>query len=463
MNELSTPYLVKEFVELLALEVRKIKENSSSSSGGGGSSNLTLNDVVTNGREINAPNEGININGWEYKFMPYGNNKGFNLNIGTKRPKDSYKEFSKNVTIASDISEYAGNNNYISGFGNYLSAVKLANGMSASNNYISGIGNVNRISHAANSTIIGTNVSNNSTGALIGCTFIGYDSGDKLRPKSSSYSISEVPVFGTRLFVKNQQYKDIFKREYGIEFNETSQSYEGISGLFSTYIGANSTLALNQTDKYAQSICTVRIGSNGFYGSNFQWRDFNNIIIGNFITSFHNNAQIYNSMLIGNFLNSFTATSNGDLAIHIGKDDFVKTSEALLYGNFNDRFLKINGNLRLNPTNNVKEDRADYTKKLVAKSTGEVALEDEKTIEFFIENVQTSSSSDPAYNFKIDIDRAIRNRIREAIHVSFYGQAQNVTPPIFKMKSDGLYFSFNTLNYRDLDYVRNLYIKAIRA
>lgn len=133
----------------------------------------------------------------------------------------------------------------------------------------------------------------------------------------------------------------------------------------------------------SRSVGSINIGSGNTKG---HYRDFFNIYLGNHISSAYQsfqNAESYGNIIIGNFLSTWKDTNK--LAIHNSCEGaFTKIQDSLIYGDFKDRQLKINGKLTLNPTHHNADGDINYTNQVVAKADGTLGLlsnVDNRTIE----------------------------------------------------------------------------------
>lgn len=117
---------------------------------------------------------------------------------------------------------------------------------------------------------------------------------------------------------------------------------------------------------------TIRIGFN--QGNQEVYRDYNNICIGSNIFSHIGQHQTHNSLIIGNFLKHDEPITDSKLAIHISKNEVTNVTDSLIYGDFTERWFKLNGQLKLD-LNRTYDATNDITieKELVVKSDGTIA------------------------------------------------------------------------------------------
>lgn len=165
----------------------------------------------------------------------------------------------------------------------------------------------------------------------------------------------------------------------------------------STSLPAGATLSLgnnpivigkmNLRGVVGTSVGSIWIGNNnGSYVGNdttFNGNDLNNIVIGNLnvgrdATSADTKHDVYNNILIGSRIN--LKGQNNKLVIGHSNEytsnspNLLPADKFLIYGDFVQKTLRVNGNLSLNPTLNVGGD--EFTKQVVAKADGTLGLVD---------------------------------------------------------------------------------------
>ena len=137
------------------------------------------------------------------------------------------------------------------------------------------------------------------------------------------------------------------------------------------------------------SVGSIWIGNNnGSYVGNdttFNGNDLNNIVIGNLnvgrdATSADTKHDVYNNILIGSRIN--LKGENNKLVI--GHHDsyttntphLVPAKDFLMYGDFKEKYLNVNGKLSIDPTLSDASGNAQFTKQVVAKEDGTLGLID---------------------------------------------------------------------------------------
>lgn len=114
----------------------------------------------------------------------------------------------------------------------------------------------------------------------------------------------------------------------------------------SVYVGSNVGNVLSSTQPGATTtVGSIWIGANS--GGGIQFRDYNNVVIGSHIWT-RNHFRLYNSILIGNHLEMEHHKDN-ILAIHNSGKSRTLVANSLIYGEFDERLLQINGKFNLNP------------------------------------------------------------------------------------------------------------------
>lgn len=153
------------------------------------------------------------------------------------------------------------------------------------------------------------------------------------------------------------------------------------------------------------SVGSIWIGNNNgsFSGTDttFYGNDMNNIVIGNLnvgrdAIGTNNKHDVYNNIIIGSRIN--LKGENNKLVIGHLNDyssntpNMIPANEFLLYGDFVQRTLKINGNLSINPTLNVGND--EFTKQVVAKPDGTLGLVDKGGSDGASDVIKTKDDTD---------------------------------------------------------------------
>lgn len=196
--------------------------------------------------------------------------------------------------------------------------------------------------------------------------FIGYNSGGYLNSEIISREDLRAvsPIIDKYYYFNNGANwlkKYIFDHDY-------SQSIPGV--ISSIYLGGYAGLGRGVN----RSCFSIHIGTR-FSTGNFVWRDYNNIIIGNELSTNHGNSQIFNSIIIGNFLTTWKPNSTDNiLAIHNPKESQVNVTDALIFGYFDRRILKINGTLQLDKNRSNAEGDRTFTYEVVAKPDGTLGV-----------------------------------------------------------------------------------------
>lgn len=155
-------------------------------------------------------------------------------------------------------------------------------------------------------------------------------------------------------------------------------NYNAASNLIDSFansitIGNYNNIVKGTRGHISRSVGSINIGSGNTKG---HFRDYFNIYLGNHISSVYQNfanAESYGNIIIGNFLTTWQ--DKNKLAIHNScAGAFTKIQDSLIYGDFKDRQLKINGKLTLNPTHHNADGDINYTKQVVAKADGTLGL-----------------------------------------------------------------------------------------
>lgn len=213
-----------------------------------------------------------------------------------------------------------------------------------------------------NNTIIGYNSGTNLTEGT-SLTIIGAEAGNGLHPnarkgKDDITSIS--PIFESYL-TGGQKWAatDIFN------FNQQDNTISANAA--SILIGSKALLTTNGT----RVVGSVFIGCAS--GATTQYRSYNNLVIGNFnYTARGGVTNMANSVVIGQHINIPNGSHDGLLAIHNSKTTRTELSQSLIYGNFNERFLTINGKLNLNTTYTLDLADTSRAKVMVMNHDGSV-------------------------------------------------------------------------------------------
>lgn len=199
----------------------------------------------------------------------------------------------------------------------------------------------------------------------------------------------------------------------------------------STSLPAGATLSLgnnpivigkmNLRGVVGTSVGSIWIGNNnGSYVGNdttFNGNDLNNIVIGNLnvgrdATSADTKHDVYNNILIGSRIN--LKGQNNKLVIGHSNEytsnspNLLPADEFLIYGDFVQKTLRVNGNLSLNPTLNIGGD--EFTKQVVAKADGTLGL---------VDNVGSNSKlkDDKVYELTNSTSETIRHVVGPDINI----------------------------------------------
>lgn len=143
------------------------------------------------------------------------------------------------------------------------------------------------------------------------------------------------------------------------------------------FIGGYNETGYGGDNPVNRTVGTINIGSGNIAG---MWRNYFNITIGNHIGCYYNNKSNpysrWGNVFIGNFLHTWH--DDFTLAIHSSVDEFTHVQNALIYGKFDERFVKVNGKLKLNTEYSNAEGDDTFTKQVVAKSDGTIGIKDSK-------------------------------------------------------------------------------------
>lgn len=212
-----------------------------------------------------------------------------------------------------------------------------------------------------NNTIIGYNSGNGFTEAS-SLTIIGSEAGVGLHPaarKGKDDITGVAPVFETYFTGKEKwAATDLFNLNTG----DNTISANAASIL----IGSKALVSSSG----ARVIGSVFIGCAS--GAVSQYRSYNNVVIGNFNYTTKGSTNLANSVVIGQHINIPAGSHDGLLAIHNSKTTRTELSQSLIYGNFNERFLTINGKLNLNTTYTLDLADTSRAKVMVMNHDGSV-------------------------------------------------------------------------------------------
>lgn len=241
-------------------------------------------------------------------------------------------------------------------------------GMSAANSLTTGKNNTylgafagNKQASGNNNTIIGYNSGTNlAEGTSL--TIIGAEAGNGLHPnarkgKDDITSIS--PIFESYL-TGGQKWAATDLFNFNTQDNTISANAASI------LIGSKALLTTNGT----RVVGSVFIGCAS--GATTQYRSYNNLVIGNFNYTARGVTNMANSVVIGQHINIPAGSQDGLLAIHNSKTTRTELSQSLIYGNFNERFLTINGKLNLNTTYTLDLADTSRAKVMVMNHDGSV-------------------------------------------------------------------------------------------
>ena len=219
----------------------------------------------------------------------------------------------------------------------------------------------NKQSTGDNNTIIGANAGTNLTEAT-SLTIVGAQAGHGLHPNARK-GIDDItgvsPVF-ENYFTGAQKWmaSEIF--------NFNAQDNKISANAASILIGSKALQSTNGT----RVVGSVFKGCAS--GANTQYRSYNNVVIGNFNYTTRGVTSMANSVIIGQHINIPYGSQDGILAIHNSKSTRTDISQSLIYGNFNDRFLTINGKLNLNTTYTLDLADTSRAKVMVMNHDGSV-------------------------------------------------------------------------------------------
>ncbi|MBT0573717.1 hypothetical protein J5312_09650 [Riemerella anatipestifer] len=200
-------------------------------------------------------------------------------------------------------------------------------------------------------------------------TFIGQATAFSL--KSETIDIDDIkslsPVVAKSAFMaKNNTGKQYF----GIDPNDPNDNYTLHSGM-NTFVG-NILTSTNGPDK---AVMSTIIGQSPYW--NLLYRCYNNLFIGSGNYSTYGRVQYLNSVVIGNNLDFGVGSGFRDniLSIHNDKHNFTKIDDGLITGKFDERWLKINGQLKLDLNRTASADGDTLFNKIVmVKGDGTVGI-----------------------------------------------------------------------------------------
>ncbi|QYR05290.1 hypothetical protein [Riemerella anatipestifer] len=200
-------------------------------------------------------------------------------------------------------------------------------------------------------------------------TFIGQATAFSL--KSETIDIDDIkslsPVVAKSAFMaKNNTGKQYF----GIDPNDPNDNYTLHSGM-NTFVG-NILTSTNGPDK---AVMSTIIGQSPYW--NLLYRCYNNLFIGSGNYSTYGGVQYLNSVVIGNNLDFGVGSGFTDniLSIHNDKHNFTKIDDGLITGKFDERWLKINGQLKLDLNRTASADGDTLFNKIVmVKGDGTVGI-----------------------------------------------------------------------------------------
>lgn len=149
---------------------------------------------------------------------------------------------------------------------------------------------------------------------------------------------------------------------------------EGKTGPFNNiFIGNRLRLGLTSTS--CNSYQSIWIGNNVLNAS-FAYKFVGNIFMGNEIYPEHSHDRPAGAIVIGNYLRINGRHTLGELAIHNSTHQPTNWNDALIRGNFNTRYLKINGKFQINPNYADASVDTAFTKEVVAKVDGTLGIRD---------------------------------------------------------------------------------------
>ena len=308
------------------------------SSTGGGSSNET-DPIFSASPSATITNS--DINNWNNKLNTEIDTLESVVNRGNYSPK--YMTFTGTTAVPTRYGAIGvqGTNYY---FGN------INENVTGQNNISLGLNSLKSITSGYSNTVIGTNAGQNITTAYENALY-GKDSGNALVTGMWNVAFGEGSMYNITDALMNTAVGD------------GSLSLSSGRHVYNTAVGANS-LRRGGGNKNGN----IGIGQQ----SGYQITGNNNIFIGNGAganISNSNKLYIHNNRILDNGTNGGSGTFQ----------EYVGTN-SLVYGDFVERWLQINGSLKLSTTYmpNAQGD-STYTKQLVAKPNGDIGWEDKST------------------------------------------------------------------------------------
>lgn len=192
--------------------------------------------------------------------------------------------------------------------------------------------------------------------------FVGANAGAKFL--NQQIAVSDLETISPAL---SNLAKNIYSSMSG--YNSTDQTFE-IS--MNTLIGGNS---VNGSNSATRAIGSTIIGASTLHNIPFRLYNTISIGVGNYSTIA--NSTINNAIIIGNHIN--TNNIGNKLVIDNGINARVDASNALLYGDFSGRWLKVNGKFYLNSSHLTNaQGNSDFSKRMLFNpTTGELGYADE--------------------------------------------------------------------------------------
>ena len=308
------------------------------SSTGGGSSNET-DPIFSASPSATITNS--DINNWNNKLNTEIDTLESVVNRGNYSPR--YMTFTGTTTAPTRNGAVGvqGTNYY---FGN------INENVTGQNNISLGLNTLKSITNGYSNTVIGTNAGQNITTAYENALY-GKDSGNALVTGMWNAAFGEASLYNITDAIMNTGIGD------GAISAATGRN------VYNTGVGANS-LRRGGGNKNGNIGLGVQAG--------YQITGNNNIFIGNgsgYNITDSNKLYIHNNRILDN------GTNGGAGAFQ----EYVGTN-SLIYGDFVDRWLRINGSLKLSTTYmpNAQGD-STYTKQLVAKPNGDIGWENKST------------------------------------------------------------------------------------
>lgn len=325
----------------------------------------TLQRVTENG---SSTNRGIELT-YVYEgdknsslWLFYKNHNAYGNVYFTNKAKEHYENevTNKNIlvfgTYASSKLINSSNNTIIGSYADYSSNKEVIR----NNNVIVGYGNTNIPKKSSCNTIIGTYISvaqaDYTTNGLEGYYPI-FD---------NSFITGENAVW-SGLWTK-ESYKNVLKT-LGI-LDEEDKIGSSCNVFIGYGIGGN-----NYNPIQTNSFQSIWIGNN-IRPARFAYKFCGNIFMGNEIYADHPHDRPAGAIVIGNYIRINGRHTLGELAIHNSTHTYTNWNDALIRGNFNTRYLKINGKFIINPQYAEPFNPAVFTKQVVAKPDGTTTLVD---------------------------------------------------------------------------------------